>query len=1268
MRNGQPEWNYPEALPVVEHRDEIIAAIRDHPVVVVVSETGSGKTTQLPKMVAEALGAGSGEQGAESERAKSGSRSRTPRPSLIGCTQPRRIAAASVAERVAEELRVPLGGYVGYQVRFEDRTTRETRIKFMTDGILLAETQGDPDLRNYSALILDEAHERSLNIDFLLGYLKRLLERRPDLKVIISSATLDAGAFAEFFGDIGNGLERDAPATGVGVPVIEAAGRTFPVEEVFLPGDEDEDLAAGVVRAVDWLSGTGEDGDVLVFLPGEREIRDCLDALEGRRYRNTEVLPLFARLSLGDQQRIFHPGPKRRLVLATNVAETSLTIPRIVCVVDSGLARVSRWSPGRGVQRLQVEEVSRASAKQRKGRCGRVRPGVCVRLYDDDNLAARPEFTDPEIRRSSLAGVILRMKSLGLPDIEDFPFLDPPAPRAISEGYRTLREVGALDRAKGLTREGRSMARLPVDPRLARMLMEARDEGVLEAVLPVVAGLETQDPRERPQDKRKEAEKAHARWRHEESDFMAMLVLWNELQAFRKGRGWHGNRLRKFCRENFLNFRRLGEWRNVHDELAELVRGEFSRDGKRGAGAPAKGPERASPATGLPDFASFHRALLAGVPRQFGLWDRDERAYRSASGGFFAVFPGSGLFGGKRWEWVMGMELVDTTRLWARRVARIDPAWVEQVAPHLCRSRFSEGRWDMGQGAVYAKETVTCGGLPVVAGRRVHFGRIDPAAARRIFILDGLMQGGVKGESAAVERLRELREEVAGIEHKLRRHGGLWSEQAVVEYFERCLPEGLCTAKAYHRWRKQHEQDHLPTRADVVDEDLEDLDLSGHPDWLQHGELELACYYRVAPGERDDGLTLGIHVDQLPRVPDWLPGWGVDGDLAQRAEWLIRSLPKDLRRSCQPVADRADGFAAGWVGREKDGPLELRLAQYLREVAGMPVEPSDFDAGRLPDELVSKVWVCDDAGAELAMGTSLADLRERLGGLVAERFEQAANDEWEREGLTGWPEEGVPESVETAAGRAWPALVDEGESVRLRAFSREAVAREAHRAGVARLLALAHPDQAAYLRKRFPLGLMAKVELPRWAVTLDELVLLAGEGALGAGRIDGAEDFARRSSRARGDWHEHALRLGEALEEFAEGLGPVREWIEAQRGDRHLGAVAEDLEEELTWLLRPGFPWKAGYRRCLDLPRLLRGVRSRLGRLKAMPIGKDLEKMERVRHYWEPWFRAWTAEPEDPDTWEQGWRLEEFRISLFAPDVPGRGKVSEKMLRAGQPD
>jgi ATP-dependent helicase HrpA len=1214
-----PPLNYPESLPVVGKRGEIVAAIRDNPVIVVVSETGSGKTTQLPKMVAEAL-AGTTRK--------------------IGCTQPRRIAAASVSKRVAEELKSPLGTFVGYQVRFEDKTSKETRIKFMTDGILLAETQGDPDLRQYDALILDEAHERSLNIDFLLGYLRRLLERRKDLKLVISSATLDAGAFATFFS---------------GAPVIQAEGRTFGVEEFFLPPYEDEEIVRHVPRAVDWLTDVDSTGDVLVFLPGEREIRDCADALDGRKYRNTEILPLFARLGLGDQQRIFNSGSKRRIILATNVAETSLTIPGIVSVVDSGLARVSRWSPGRGVQRLQIEEVSQASARQRKGRCGRVREGVCVRLYSEENLQERAEFTDPEIRRSSLAGVILRMKSLGLPDIEEFPFLDPPAPKAISEGYRTLREVGALDKDKQLTESGRLMARMPVDPRLARMLLEARHEHCLAEILPIVAGLESNDPKERPAEKTKEADAAHARWKDAESDFRGMLRLWVDVQRFREGRGWKRNQLRKYCGEAFLNYRRVQEWANVHDELKELVERELRWQVKPLAAT----TEKSAP------YDAFHRALLAGVPRQFGLYDKEARAYRSASGGHFAVFPGSGLFGGKKWDWVMAMELVDTTRLWARRVARIDPAWVEKVAPHLCTSRYGEGHWDEVQGAVYAKETVTCGGLPIIAGRRVHYGRIDPAGARRIFVREGLLQGGVKGKSRALERLAALKEEIGAIEHKLRRPGGLWSDEAVLDFFESRLPDGMFTTKAFNDWQSRNGDTLIANHSDVVLEDLDALDLEGYPDWLTHGGEEYALYYRAAPGERDDGVTLGVHIDQLPRLPEWLPGWGVPGDMPWRVEWMIRSLPKDLRRECQPVAEAAQGFSDEWRHREPDAALEVRLAQYLTKFSGWEITPRSFDLERLPEELVTKIWVCDDDERELAFGKDVKALQTKLGKLVTDRFEAAANAEWERRGLKAWTEGEIPERIETPAGPAFPALIDEGGTVGIKAFSKQHEAAESHRAGLVRLLMLAQPDQVSYLKKKFPLGLMAKVELPRLATPLDDLIALSGEGALGTKRIATPEDFAAKAKDAKGRWFEAATLIAKSLDSTCEAVGPVRQWIHDNKKDRHLSAVTADLEEELAWLLRSRFVWRAGFARMRAHDRYLRGIRSRIGRISSLPLIKDLEKMERVRKYWQPWFIEWTKRPDDPSLWEYGWLLEEFRLSLFAPDIPVEMKVSEKRLADG---
>ena len=1221
MTGFSGNWNYPAELPVVEHREEILAALKAHQVIVVVSDTGSGKTTQLPKMVAEAMGPDGGR---------------------IGCTQPRRIAAASVAKRVAEELAVPLGGFVGYQVRFEEKLSRETRIKFMTDGILLAETQGDPQLRQYQVLILDEAHERSLNIDFLLGYLKRLLETRRDLKLVSSSATLDAGSFAAFFA-----------MDGKSAPVIEAPGRMFPVAEFFLPPNDDEDLPQHVARAVDMLNGIEPRGDVLVFLPGEREIRECADALDGRRYPGTEVLPLFARLGLGDQQRVFNPGNQRRIVLATNVAETSLTIPRIACVIDSGIARVNRWSPGRGVQRLQIEPVSQASARQRKGRCGRVRDGVCIRLYEESDLTERSEFTDPEIRRSSLAGVILRMKALGLPEISEFPFLDPPAPKAVSEGYRTLREVGALDRDKQLTDYGRQMSRLPVDPRLGRMLIEARKEHCLAEMLPIIAALESNDPRERPAEKIREADAAHAQWKDAESDFIGILRLWRDVMKFREDNGrWKRNALRKYCVTAFLNARRVMEWANVADELEELLERELK------VKVPALGRDQS--------YAAIHRCLLAGVPRQFGLWDRENKSYRSASGGFFAVFPGSGLFGiPKRHEWIVAMELVETTRLWARRVARIDPEWVEQVAPHLCRSRYGEAHWDEKQGAVYGKETVICGGLPVVAGRRVHYGRVDAKAAHSVFLREGLLGGGLRKRCRFLDQLDVMRESIGAVEEKLRRPGGLWSEEAVLRFCEDRIPNEIHTAAAFHKWLSNHEDTLSLSLADVLDEDLDTLGLDLFPDTLIHNGVEYPLYYHAAAGERDDGVTIGVHVDQLPKLPAWLPDWGVDGNLRERAEILLRSLPKDYRRVCQPISQVAEGFADLWCHAPKDMPLFQALSEHVKDRTGAIIPTDAYDPSRLPPHLVTKIWICDDEGEELAMGEDVAVLKLQLADRMRVRFEAAANADIERSGISSWDGETLPDRVETPGGPAFPALVDEGKSVGVRAFTSAAEAAESHRAGGARLLWLAHTAQVDHLRKKYPLGMKAKIELPRLGTggtSLDDLILLAAEGAAGGRFPQSPDAFRVLTEKARGRWFEAAAAIGAGLDEIMEILPDIHHWLARNRKDRNLGEIAEDIDEQLAWLFRPRFAWRAGFTGLCDYPRRLRGIRSRLGRVNSLPIVKDLEKMQRMRRLWLPWFRLWTEKPDDPALWPPGWALEEYRVSLFAPDVPCAGKVSEKRI------
>lgn len=1225
-------WHYPAELPVVALRDDILDALRRHDVLVVVSETGSGKTTQLPKMVTEVL--------REIYADKMG---------LIGVTQPRRIAAVSVAKRVAEELKQPLGGLVGYQVRFDEKISASTRIKFMTDGILLAETQGDRMLKRYDAIILDEAHERSLNIDFLLGYLKELRRDRPSLKIVISSATLDAGAFAEFFRE-----------DGQEVPIIQASGRTFPVEEYFFPPDEEEELPQHVVRAVDWLSDVDPVGDVLVFLPGEKEIRDCADALEGRKYFRTEILPLFARLSMGDQQRVFSPGNLRRVILATNVAETSLTIPRITSVVDSGLARVSRWSPARGVQRLQIEPVSQASARQRKGRCGRVKEGICVRLYDEEDLFERAEFTDPEIRRSSLAGVILRMISLGLPPIEEFPLIDAPAPKAVAEGYRTLREVGALGKDKQLTAAGRQMARMPVDPRLARMLIEASHEKCLRELLPVIASLESSDPRERPAEKQKEADAAHARWKHSQSDFFSLLRLWLDLQRFLEKGKWRRNALRKYCNEAYLNMRRVMEWANIHEELLDLC----GRELKWEVPAPIIKSD-SSDAEWQAAYDPFHRSLLAGVPRQFALWDVQEKIYRSASGGAFAVFPGSGLFAGKRFDWVLGLEIVETTRLWARRLARIDPAWVEKVAPHLCTYRYSHGYWDEKQGAVYAKETVLCGGLVVVKDRPVHWGRIDPQAAREVFIREGLLGGGIRAACASLQHLQALREQVRLMEVKLRRPDYLWSDEQAFAFFDKHIPVGMCTAKAFHQWRMEHESILMAELCDVVwDEQLLE-DMSAFPDSLCWSGEEYSVYYSMAPGERDDGVTIGVHIDQLRDFPEHLLSWGVAGYLADRVEFLVRALPKDLRKACQPISEFVREFVEDYELATPDISLVKALVQRVQQRVRYQVPESDIDLRALPPEWQVKCWVCDDEGAEILLGTDLAAMKEKLRPFLLKRLEEHANEEWQCTGATQWPMD-LPERVASSGGEAYPALVDEGKSVGVRAFHDAEHARQSHRAGCVRLLMMDQADQVGYLTKKFPIGLAARVELPRvgrGGTKLDTLIALSAEGALGSSLPRTAEDYAQRAKQARGDWHMSAVPIGQALDAIVSKVPDLRSWCEQQRGSKFLAEVADDILDCLDWLFREDFAWHAGHAVLCDYPRQLQALQQRIDRLKSLPIQKDLEKMDRVRTLWDPWFSAWQKGQSRADLWPLGWMLMEYRISLFAPNIPLRGSISEKKIR-----
>ena len=1211
---------YPD-LPISRRRNDILAAMREHQVIVVVGETGSGKTTQLPKMAMELAGEVRGR---------------------VGCTQPRRLAAASVSRRVAEELNCDLGGLVGYQVRFEEKAGPDTRLKFMTDGILLAETQHDPDLRQYHTLILDEAHERSLNIDFLLGYLRLLL--------VISSATLDAGGFSEFFG---------------GAPIIQVEGRTYPVDLHYLPPQhDDEELPAHVARAVDWLDTLDDRGDVLVFLPGEREIREVAEKLEGRNLRNTRILPLFARLGLADQQRIFHPEQGyRRIVLATNVAETSLTIPGIIYVIDSGLARVSRYSPARQVQRLQIEPVSKASARQRAGRCGRVCEGVCIRLYSEKDWEDRPDFTDPEIRRSALAGALLRMKDLGLPEMPEFPLPDPPSSKLVTEGYRTLREIGALDKARQLTPVGKKLARLPIDPRLARMLLEAQHEQALPEMLVIVAGLGIMDPRERPADAAQKADQAHAQWKEEDSDFLSLLKLWKAAWQFREGRRWRKNQLRKWCGKNFLNFNRMMEWFNLWEDLSRLVRETL----KCRISPLEEETERQA------SFAMIHRSILAGVPRQFGLWDADNREYRGAGGRSFGIFPGSGLFRRKkRSEWVMGVELVDTTRLWMRRASILEPGWVERVAPHLCESHYSGARWDREQGAVYAVERVVCGGLRIIDNRRVHYGRINPAHAREIMIREGLLGGGFRTKPACIRHLETLREEVRQIELKLRRPDQVWCEEGVFEFFNRLVPPDCCTARAFLRWaagmeKKNPEALHVPPQEAMYEFWGKDL-LDGFPDEITCKGAEYAVYYQNDPGAEDDGVTLGVHIDQLPDIPEWLPEWGVPGHLAQRAECLLRSLPKDLRVFLQPISQKAAYFAELRHGLEPDGPLAGKLAEFVEVETGKFCAPSFFDINRLPAELVTKIWVCDDEGEELAMGTDVAELNNRLGKKLSRRFQETAEDIVSVTGMKEWSCGDLEYTVDVAGRPGYVALVDEGASVGVRVFEDELSAAESHREGCLRFMRLRQTDQLNHLRRKFPLKLEGKLSLHMLgrepSTNAEDLVDVAAEIAMGRPLPRTAEQFAAAEMNLRQNLFDAAHNVADIWELVAGTEHAVRDFTALQKGVRHTERITADLQRQLDWLLRPRFLWAHGAERLPDLKRYMQGIAERIRRIGQQPLARELERLDLFERVYFPWHQVLKEHAGDLRWMQYGYLLEEYRLAVFAPAISVKGRVSEKRLVA----
>jgi ATP-dependent helicase HrpA len=1263
--------SFPPELPVSQRKDEIAAAIRDHQVVIVAGETGSGKTTQLPKICLE-LGRGAAGQ--------------------IGHTQPRRIAARTVAERIAEELGTPLGTTVGYKVRFTDKSSDATQVKVMTDGILLAEMQRDRQLRRYGTLIIDEAHERSLNIDFILGYLKRLLPSRPDLKVIITSATIDPERFSKHFaGGESNKQSGDAP-------IVEVSGRMYPVEVRYRPladpdrpSGEAKDQVQGICDALAELRAEGP-GDVLVFLSGEREIRDTADALADRPdLADADVLPLYARLSAAEQHRVFQPHRRPRVVLATNVAETSLTVPGIKYVIDPGTARISRYSQRTKVQRLPIEPVSRASADQRKGRCGRTSDGICIRLYSEADFEARPEFTDPEILRTNLASVILQAAALDLGEVADFPFMDPPESRNIADGVRLLEELGALVPGGGatkLTPLGRKLARLPVDPRLGRMILEARHHGCLHEVLIITAALSIQDPRERPADTREAADAMHARFAEPGSDFLAFLTLWDYLHE--KQAELSGSAFRRLCRREYLHYLRVREWQDLYGQLRQAAREVGAGAGRdEGSPQPAGGKRRATqarqavaagaepePGARYPaDLANrVHLSLLAGLLSHIGMRDTDTKPGRKrrgpaefagARGARFAIFPDSAL-ARKPPDWVVAAELVETSRLWARTVARIEPEWAEQLAAHLVRRSYSEPHWSARRGAAMATEKVTLYGLPIVAARQVSYARVDPAAARDLFLTHALVEGDWQTHHAFYDRNQRLLDEARDLEDRARRRGLVADDTALFDFYDRRIPKDVTSARHFDAWWKKARADSPDlltlTLADLAGPATDQIEAADYP--ATWGELPLS--YEFAPGEPGDGVTADVPLAALARVNAEELSWQVPGRREELVTELIRSLPKELRREFVPAPDAARAVLAR-LG-EPHGDLLDALGAELGRLGGVRIPRDAWDPSRLPPHLRVTFRVVD-SGRELARGKDLGELRRQLRPRLRQLVTEAASDII-RTGLRDWSIGTLPRVFTRGELTAYPALEDAGDTAEVALFETRAQAAAAMVRGTRRLLLLRLPTGLRSIADRLPNErklALSRSPYPSVGALLDDCEACAADQVIAdaGGPAWDSAGFERLVSAAR-----PALPLATArvLDITGAVLGAAHEAESrlAAAGPALAPAVA-DARAQFGALIHRSFVSETGLARLPDLVRYLRGISRRLDTAATDPA-RDAERMAAVRRVADAYSRAVAELPparrQDPDVLSVRWMIEELRVSLFAQLLGTSGPVSEKRIRA----
>jgi ATP-dependent helicase HrpA len=1194
------------ALPVSARRADIRAAIDAHPVVVVCGETGSGKTTQLPKILLE-MGRGRGR--------------------LIGHTQPRRIAARSVAARIAEELGGALGEMVGYKVRFHEELRPGAAIKLMTDGILLAETQGDPRLAQYDSIIVDEAHERSLNIDFLLGYLRTLLAGRDDLKVVVTSATIDAERFSRHFG---------------GAPVIEVSGRLHPVEVRYRPvGGDAEDTTRdeeeqALADAVDELCREGP-GDVLVFLPGEREIRETAEVLRRRSLR-AEVLPLYSRLSAAEQDRVFRPGGERRVVLATNVAETSLTVPRIRYVVDTGLARVKRYSYRNKVEMLRVEPISQAAATQRAGRCGRVAHGICIRLYTEEDFNRRSAYTDPEVLRSSLAAVILRAESLGLGSVARFPFLDAPSPRAIADGYELLAELGAVDAEQALTGTGRELARLPLDPRLARMLVAARVEGCLAQVLIIAAALSIQDPRERPLEKAAAADERHARFADDRSDFLAFIKLW-KLQE--------DAALRRLCREHFLSYPRMREWRDIHAQLARSL----EELGWEMSSASADRPE---------GYRAIHRALLAGLLGNVGVREEADASYAGARGIKFWVHPGS--WARKPGRWIVAAELVETTRLYARCVAGINPKWIEELGAHLLQRSYSEPQYDRARGEAMVLERGSLYGLQVYANRKVRFAPLDARLARQLFIRAALVEGELDTQAPFYAHNRRLIADIEHLEHKSRRPDILVDEELIYAFYDARVPHEVHGALQFEHWRRQAERSqpgllHL-SRDDLMRHQAAGITTENFPPSLQLGANRFALEYHFEPGSARDGVTLVVPLALLNQVPAARCEWLVPGMLGEKTRALLKSIPQRLRHKLGPL----DEFAAMFreAVKPSDTPLAAALARYIRAERGIEVPLDAFRADSAPQHLHMNFRVVDEDGRQLGMGRDLGQLKRELGGRTeAILREEAPLSEGER--YTDWTMGDLPEMMEIARGGqtllGYPALVDADDAVTLQVFDSPEKARELHRAGVRRLLAIAFRERIRDLER----GLARDVTL---APLRQDIVSAALERCFLSEAPPMAQaDFARRVEEGRSRFNLVAQEIARTAAGIVAEQASLSKRLAAL--EKGFPAAVRDVRQQMEALLAPGWLARTPWERLQHLPRYLKAAALRLEKLRADPA-RDARLAAELASVEQPYRRELASRLRqgsiDGPLEQFGWLLEELRVSLFAQELKTPVPVSAKRL------